>query len=153
MPKSVCRPSWSRDLQSGMHSMTPHCRDARSFVVTSLVKTYEIPECTGVSSLTTYSWSRGHHPVRKHVEVQPHQLEDVFKEADDLKSQHVLGRHRSHSKHTRSDTGAAKEPSCGRGSDLSAVISHFKDGRLPADPLGLLFTFHLVFRICAALQT
>lgn len=25
MPKSVCRPSWSRDLQSGMHSITPHC--------------------------------------------------------------------------------------------------------------------------------
>lgn len=39
----------------------------------------------------TYSRSRSHHPVWKDVEIQAHQLEDVFKQADDLKSQHVLG--------------------------------------------------------------
>lgn len=47
---------------------------------------------SGYLFLRTYSWSCRHHPVRKHVEIQTHQLEDVFKKADDLKSQHVLGR-------------------------------------------------------------
>lgn len=37
--------------------------------------------------------------------------------------------------------------------DLSAVISNFKDGRLPADSLGLLFTFPFIHRIWATLQT
>lgn len=27
MPMSVCRPSWSRDLQSGIHSITPHWKN------------------------------------------------------------------------------------------------------------------------------
>lgn len=106
---------------------------------------------SGYLFLRTYSWSCRHHPVRKHVEIQTHQLEDVFKKADDLKSQHVLGRDKSHSKTQL--FGQWWHYSWGRGSDLSAVISHFKDGRLPADPLGLLFAFHLIFRIWATLQT
>lgn len=60
---------------------------------------------SGYLFLRTYSWSCRHHPVRKHVEIQTHQLEDVFKKADDLKSQHVLGRDKSHSKHNCSDNG------------------------------------------------
>lgn len=114
-------------------------------------KTYEITE-RKVVCLTTYSWSRGDHPVGEHVEIQTHQLEDVFKKADDLKGQHVLGRDKSHSKHNGWNNGDATQSSWGRGSDLSAVISHFKDGRLPVDPLGLLLAFHLVFRIWATLQ-
>lgn len=108
----------------------------------------------------TYSRSRSHHPVWKDVEIQTHQLEDVFKQADDLKSQHVLGTGKSNSKHqwvnnvtiiNHKDT--INYSWGGRGSDLSAVISHFKDGRLPADLLGLLFAFNLLYRIWVTLQT
>lgn len=33
---------------------------------------------------------RRHHPIRKHKQVESHQLENVLKQTDDLQSQHVL---------------------------------------------------------------
>lgn len=98
MPKSVCLPSWSRDLQSGMHSITPHCGVTFDHSLWLLLIKICYRYCRRrklrkIRKRWTYSWGRSHHPVRKYVEVQAHHLEDVFKQADDLKSQHVLQKH------------------------------------------------------------
>lgn len=95
----------------------------------------------------THSRSRGHHPVGEHVEIQAHQLEDVFKQTDDLKRQHVLDTEEKQKllhkiRRLKQIENFQKVKVVVE--NLSTVISNFKDGRLPADFLGLLFAFPFI---------
>lgn len=85
--------------------------------------------------LNTHPWCGGHNSVGKHEEVEANQLENILEEANDLQSEHVLqegGKVRQTidlvSCNTRVHARTASTLSY-----LSAVVAHFKDGRLPAD--------------------
>ncbi len=88
--------------------------------------------------MKSYPWCCGHHPVGEDKQIQAYQLENVLKEPNDLQSEHILDteKHRRVTREAESKYMSSVLQSAGERKVryLSTVISHFKDGRLPANP-------------------
>lgn len=83
--------------------------------------------------MDSYSWCCGHHPVGEDKQIEANKLEDVLEKPNDLQGEHVLQEHNR----KQIQVPLLKHHSCEARHHrlyLPAVVSNFKDGRLPANP-------------------
>lgn len=84
--------------------------------------------------MKSYPWCSCHHSVGEDEQIQAYQLENVLKEPNDLQSEHILETEKCRNS-LKVSSELLKHPGKSvQGAYLSTVISHFKDGSLPANP-------------------